>query len=380
MRLESSLWALPDDPLDPAEWFNFDQSTWSQVVAPLKIEDDNSQFCIGFSRFKAMHDVSKKIVADAQLSWMPRRYLEGDPEPWPGANLRHGTLIWDLVDNSNHTEETSFGGSVWTGLERAFVNIADDGMTEGIDYISDPTFPAEYSEPGWTGTIAWAPGIILRDGDYTAISSNSFKWKPATDVGFVAGGHSMPGVNEAISAAIQMAGDLIAMMIGVPPIGGATDAVLKPLYTDTVLAFMKWKDIGRAQDLGWSHFHETWCDGSDRAYTLSALIALRSGMWRTREQISHTVEITDGCEGLRVGANGYGNCDIGTRIGVTVKGFGQPGQVWIDRVSELTLGWARDTTPGFKLTVGARVIEDPVVKGMELIKEAFSMGQELGVL
>lgn len=380
MRLESSLWSLPDDPLNPAGWLDFDQSTWSQVVAPLSIEDDNSNFCIGYSRFKTMHDVSKKIVADAQLSWMPRRYLAGDPPPWPGANLRPGTLVWDLVDNSGWTTETSFGGNLFTGLERAVTSIASDGMTEGIDVIPDPTFPDEYSTPGYIGTLPQAPGIILRDGDYTAIQSSSFKWRPATDVGFVAGGHSMPGVNELISAAVNMAGDLIAAALFIPPVGGAADAILKPLYTDTVLAFMKWKDTGRASDLGWSHFHEVFCDGSDRAYTLSALVALRSGMWRTREQISHTVEIADGIEGLRVGANGYGNCDIGTRIGVTVQGFGQPGQVWVDQVSELVLGGARDTTPGFKITIGARTIEDPVVKGMEMIKDIFSMTQELGVL
>lgn len=380
MRLESSLWALPDDPLNPAEWFNFDQSTWSQVVAPLDINSDNSQFCISYSRFKSMHDVSKAIVADAQLSWVPRRWLEGDPPPWEGANVRHGCLVWELVDNSGWDQETSFEGNIFTGLERAFINISSDGMTQGIDVISDPTFPDEYSQPGFLGTLPQAPGIILRDSDYTAITTSSFKWKPATDVGYVAGGHSMPGVNEAISAAIQMAGDLIAAIIGVPPVGGAADAILKPLYTDVVLAFMKWKDTGRAEDLGWSHFHETWCDGSDRAYTLSALIALRAGMWRTREQISHTVEITDGCEGLRVGALGYGNCDIGSRIGVTVKGFGQPGQVWVDQVSELTLGWARDTTPGFKITIGSREIQDPVVKGLEMVKEIFSITQELGVL
>lgn len=177
-----------------------------------------------------------------------------------------------------------------------------------------------------------------------------------------------------------MAGDLIAAALFIPPVGGAADAILKPLYTDTVLAFMKWKDIGRAQDLGWSHLHETWCDGSDRAYTLSALVALRAGMWRTREQISHTIEITDGHQGLRVGATGYGNADIGTRIGISVKGFGAPGQVWVDRISELTLGWARDTTPGFKITIGTRPGDDPVVKGLQMIKDIFSMTQELGVL
>lgn len=381
-RLESAAWTLPDDPLDPngSPWFGTEMSNWSQAVMPLTFEDDPSVFAVVHSRFKTMHDVGKRIVDDAQLSWEPRRYLDGDPPPWPGANLRHGCLVWDLVDHSGWDKETSFAGNIFTGLIRAFTSIGSSGMDEGITVIEDPAFPPEYSEPGYLGTIPKAPGIILRDGKRTGVQSSSFKWLPATDVGVVTGGHSMPGVNELISAAIQMAGDLIAAMLFVPPIGGAVDAVLKPLYTDTILAFMKWKDIGRAQDLGWSHYHETWGEGADRAYTLAALIALRTGMWRTRERSSHTVVVADGTEGLRVGQNGRGNCYIGTRIGSTVKDWGEPGRVYVDRVSELTLSYSRTQSPAFRLTIGQRPDEDPILKGMEMIQEMFSIAQELGVL
>lgn len=380
MRLESSLWALPDDPMSLANWFNFSQSTWSQVVSPLSFGDDFSQFAIVHSRFKNMHDVSKRIVADAQLTWEPRRYLDGDPDPWPGANLRHGCLVWDLVDHSGWDSETSFGGNIFSGLIRAFTSIGSDGMTEGIDVINDPTFPVEYSTPGYHGTVPRAPGIILRDGKRTGVQSNSFKWKPATDVGVVTGGHSMPGVNELISAAINMAGDLIAAAIFIPPIGGMVDAILKPLYTDVILAFMKWKNISRAQDLGFSHYHETWGQGADRAYTLSALIALRTGMWLTREQTSHTVVIADGTENLRIGQNGKGNAYIGTRVGTSVKDWGEPGKVYVDRISELTLGWSRTESPAFKIVIGQRPDEDPILKGLEMISEVLSIAQELGVL
>lgn len=380
LRLEANLWTLPDDPLDPSQWFNLDQSTWSQVVAPLAIDNDSSQFAIVHSRFKYMHDVSKRIVADAQLTWEPRRWLTGDDPPWPGANLRHGTLVWDLVDNSGWDSETSFGGNLFDGLIRAFVSIGPDGMTEGIDTIDDPTFPPEYSQPGYTSTNPRAPGIILRDGDRTGVQSNSFHWKPATDTEFVTGGHSMPGVNELISATINMIGDLIAAALFVPPIGGMLDALAKPLYTDVFLAFMKWQDIGRAQRAGWSHYQETWCEGADRAYTLSALIALRTGMWRTREQTTHTVTVADGVENLRIGQRGKGNAWLGTRIGTTVQNWGPPGKVYVDRITEITLSWDRKTTPHWDLTVGHREPEDPLMKGLEMLQDVMSIARDLGVL
>lgn len=486
-----------------------------------------------------MHDVSKRIAADAQLTWEPRRYLDGDDPPWPGADLRHGCLVWDLVDNSGWDTETSFGGNLFTGLIRAFTTIGGDGISEGTTVISDPTFPPEYSQPGWKGTLPKAPGIILRDGERTGIQSNSFHWKPATDTEFVTGGHSMPGVNEAISAAVNMLGDLIAAALFVPPIGGMVDALLKPLYcvagdtqidgpdgkeridalaargdpfrvwsltpqgervaatadyafkkgraelfrytlgngrkltatahhrwlnrtgwaeaaktplgtdiatvndrrdavadetpardlrdsawtaveggraveysplvsiesvgvqdfydmhvpgwvnyagdgiwnhnTDVFLAFMKWQDIPRANRLGWSHYQETWCDGADRAYTLSALIALRTGMWRTREQTTHSVTVADGVENLRVGQRGKGNAYIGTRIGTTVQDWGVPGRVYVDRITELTLWWDRKTTPHWDIVVGHREPEDPMMQILEMIQEISSIARDLGV-
>jgi len=380
LRLEANLWTLPDDPMDASQWFNLDQSTWSQVVAPLAIENDNSVFAIVHSRFKYIHDVSKRIVADGQLTWEPRRYLEGDPLPEGFTALRPGTIVWDLVDNSGWDTETSFGGNIFTGLIRAFTTIASDGITQGIDIIDDPTFPPEYSIPGYKGTNPRAPGIILRDGDRTGVQSNSFHWKPATDTEFVTGGHSMPGVNELISATINMVGDLIAMALFIPPVGGMADALLKPLYTDVFLAFMKWQDIGRAQRLGWSHYQETWCEGADRAYTLSALIALRAGMWRTREQTTHSVTVADGVENLRIGQRGHGNAWLGTRIGTTVQEWGPPGKVYVDRITELTLWWDRKTTPHWDIVVGHREPEDPVQKALEMLQDVMSIARDLGVL
>lgn len=378
LRLESSLWMLPDDPMDPAQWNNLDQSTWSMVVKPGSIDGDVSLPAIVHSRFKPMHEVSKKVVDDAQLSWELRRYLAGDPPPWEGANLRHGTLVIDLVDKSGYTTGTSFGGNIFEGLLRAFTNIDSDGLTEGRDIIDDPSMPAEYSDPMYMGTEPAAPWVIYRDSDHTGIQSSEFTFRPATDVQVVAGGHSMPGVNELISSTIQMIGDLTAMIPGVPPLGGVADAILKPLYTDTILAFGAWKSPARAQKLGWSHYHEHWGEGGDRAYTLSWLLAMRTGMWVTREQTSHKVVVADGAP-YRIGQRGYGHFYLGDRVGSTIRGM-PPGRVFVDRVSQVRMTWDRNTSPVWEITIGVREPEDPVIKAFEMIQEIISIAQELGVL
>ncbi|MFJ1454697.1 phage tail protein [Nocardia sp. N2S4-5] len=380
LRLESAIWTLPNNPFDLSQYVNLDQSTWSQVVEPVDLFQDSSPPCIVHSRFKTFFDTQKHIAADAQLTWEPRRHRADDPPPWPGANIKPGAIIWRLRDNSGWTTETNIGGNVWTGLVRGFTTIASDGVTEGIDVIDNPAFPDELSQPNWWGTLPQAPGIILRDGERTAITSSKFSWKPASNSAFITGGHSAYGVNEAISFGINMAGDLIAMAIGVPPVGGAADAILKPLYTDVVAAFQKIKLFDRVADLGWSHFHETFCEGGDRAYWVSALIAFRTKIWSTRERTTHEVTVRDGAEGLRIGQNGKGNAWLGTRIGTTVKDWGQSGRVYVDRITEIVLEWGRDKAVRWGLTIGHREPEDPVQAALEMAQDMASIARDLGML
>ncbi|MFD7042311.1 phage tail protein [Rhodococcus jostii] len=376
LRLEASLWMLPDNPMDLSHWFNLDQSTWSQVVKP-DLTEDHSVAAIVHSRFKNMHEVSRKIVADAQLSWEPRRYLEGDEPPWPGADLRHGCLVWDLIDKSGWNTGTSFGGDLFGGLLRELITIGGDGVTENLEQVTDPNIPDAYYQPGHKGTEPSMPAVVYRESEHTGIQSSMFSHKPATDVGVVSGGHSAPGVNELISSVIQMVGDLTAMIPGVPPVGGVADAILKPLYTDTVLAFGKHKNIVRAGRLGWSHYHEKWAEGGDRAYTLAFLLAMRTGMWQTRETNRATLVVADSAP-WRIGQRGHGHFFLGDRVGFTITGM-TPGKIFVERVSELTLAWDRDTSPGWKIQIGEREPEDPILKAYQELQDFLGILTDLGV-
>lgn len=378
LRLEASLWMLPDNPMDAGSWFDLDQSNWSQVVKP-DLTPDNSIGAIVHSRFKNMHEASRKITADAQLTWEPRRYLDGDPPPWPGANLRHGTLVWDLVDKSGWNTGTSFGGSLFSGLVRAFTSIGGDGLTQSLETVANPNIPDVYSQPGVKGTDPSMPGVVYVEGEHSGIQASMYSFKPATDVGVVAGGHSMPGVNELISAAVQMVGDLTAMIPGVPPLGGVADAVLKPLYTDVFLAFGKWKDVQRAQRLGWSHYHERWQEGADRAYTLAWLLAMRTGMWETREIHSCTLEVADGAP-WKIGQSGHGHFFLGDRVGFSLRAPMVAGRIIVERVTELTLSWDRDNAAAWQIKLGAREPEDPVLKAFEQLQEFLGILNDLGLM
>jgi len=214
MRLETSLWTLPDNPLDINEWMglSFNPAGWRQIVKPFPLLADNSATTVVFSRFKPFYDVAKTVLEDAQLSMTCRRYLADEDEHpfsdlmgeldnvviedlFTSIPLRNGCLVWDIKDRSGWGGEQAFGGSLLTGLVKAIVNIASDGLTEGIDvFTGDPTFPGQYYVPGLLGTNPHAPWVVFEEGPFTGIESSEFSYFEATDTSVVLGGHSMPGV------------------------------------------------------------------------------------------------------------------------------------------------------------------------------------------
>ncbi|ASR77133.1 minor tail protein [Mycobacterium phage MyraDee] len=425
LRLETSLWTLPDNPLDINEWmpFSFNPGTWRNIVKPFPLLGDNSNLTIVFSRFKTWHDVAQKVLQDAQLTVVTRRYLDGDPHPFSNLTgeldmvwaedlfslipIRHGCLVWDIVDNSAWGTETAFGGSLLTGLIRAVVNIASDGYTEGVDvFTGDPTYPGQYYTPWFLGTSPQAPWVVFEEGPLTGIESSEFQYFEATDTSFVTGGHSMPGINEGISAGVNMAGDFVTSLINsamaaggafgtaidLPPLGGAMDAVAKILYEDVFLAFMEIPTLRAAglslplpgleniiTGLGDFHLYEGWADGADRGFTLSALMAIRAKIWATRAHSSHTITVADAAPYI-VGEGGHGHFWLGNRVGTTVLGFPIPETVFVERVSRIGYGWDENGSKGWRLTIGYREPEDPALKALDWIREINSGLGSMGVL
>lgn len=175
-----------------------------------------------------------------------------------------------------------------------------------------------------------------------------------------------------------MAGDLVAMMIGVPPVGGALDAMLQPLYKDTILAWVSLPSNARVANSGWSRYWEYFQTGADRAYTLATLAALRTGFHETRSWFSHEIFIRDGAPWY-IGDNGKGHFFIGDRIGASIAGD-FTNQIYIDRVRELTLAWDRDSLPEWKPIIGEKEKnKDSGARALGFISDIFAAVKELGV-
>ncbi|MFI6168851.1 phage tail protein [Nocardia sp. NPDC051052] len=379
LRLQFSDFVLSDDPLNPATWFDWDQSQWPIVVAPGTLLSDTSLWCIINSRWTNFFDLAKPILDDAELMVVCRRWLEGDPLPWPGARLRNGALVVDIVDRSGwYSGATSAGGTMWDGLRRTVFQMATD-LVEGVLVdATDATDASEYLLENWMGTKPEHPWVVYREDDITGIQSSEFTIVPATATRIGVGGKSAPGVNEGIGMAIQAAGDALAAVPFMVPVGGILDTLLKPVYENALLAWISINNPLRAKALGWSHYREHFQRGADRAYTLSSLIALRAGYYATRGFHSHKLTIADGSP-YYIGENGRGHFFLGDRIGASIAG-GPPGKVFVDRVTELELSWKRGQAPAWAITVGQDADTDPFAKVLQHIQTIMGDLHAIGVI
>ena len=379
-REHNPLITWPDDPLDFGDYVTaFDQSNWHVVVKPTTFyEAAQSGVVWGvlISRWATFHDAANIMLEDAELSVRCDRYLTGDPEPWPGANLRPGTLVIDIVDKSGIYVGTSAGGSVLDGLARTVVEFADDFIDSSIDVIADADTPGDYFLPGNKYTDPVKPYVVFQEGDSSPIQSSGFINSPSKGVQVNIGGHSMPGVNEVISASIQATFDIVGSLVQIGSLGGTVDTLLAPLYEDTILAWWSVKSPQRAQNSGWDRLFEYFQDGSDRAYTIAALMVLRAGFWATKTQISWKVQTADGRPFI-VGDRGQGHFFLDDRVGLRLAASPE---IYMDRCRKIDLAWDADNPPEWQLTIGDdRIFQDPAQRALGRIETLIAGLRDLGV-
>jgi len=322
--------------------------------------------------------MSHTMLEDAELSVTCTRYLPGDPPPWPGAKLRYGTLVVDIVDQSGIYVGTSSGGNLFSGLVRTVEQFSQDFVGSTLAILTGATVPQGYYIPnGNRYTDPSLPYVIYRQGTNTPIQTSAFIVSPHKGLQITVGGHSLPGVNEVISASIQAGFGLLGGLVNIGDIGSVVDTLVKPLYEDTILAWMTIALPSR-QDAGWDYYFEYFQSGANKAYTISALMVWRAGVWATRNFVSWKVNAIDGLPYF-IGDRGLGHFFLGDRVGLVLEG--DPNQrIWMDRVRKIDLAWKDDAWPEWQLSIGDdRILQDPAQRAWGKIESIIAALRDLGV-
>lgn len=387
--------------LNPANWnlgslIDIFLNIWHEsqiVVKPRNFFDSAAPLALVVGSIRtSIFDVAAPILEDAELQWDLRRWLTGDPEPWPGAgtNWRNGTLMVDIVDKSGFRTGTSLGGNLLTGLTRTIASVLSNHVEDSYDlFTGEMIDETGYRLPGFLGTLPAHPYVVYRDGDITGIQTSEFSRSPGGPGRITVGGQSMPGVNELISAAINYGGDVLGdnlsivisafagVNVTVGSLGGAMDSFLNPIYRDSILAHMSVPLLLRVSKQGWGHYLETNSSDVTQAYTAASIMDLRKRRRETDPDTAFTLSVANASPWL-IGDNGFGHWWLGDRVGGTQK-YLMP-RVFVRRCRHLDIDWGESQGLVIEAKFGdTRNEKDALERLTEITAKAMGGLQQIGL-
>lgn len=357
IRVEGNLWTLPDDPFDIDQWLDIVQ--WDDWQCHIKCDpfllDDSSLWVLLATRMNPMDAVIAEALEDAQLTLRYRRVFSDLGEYEDGilfvSDVANGALVFELVDDSGYHSPltgTFLEGTIADGMVRSAAVYAGGFIEDTVATITDDQalYPDPYWGPGFLGTLAAAPWLVIRDNSWTEVATSELTYSPATAVSVVVGGDN-PAADAVVRLIIETVGNLLGYFLlgGFSSAGTIAADIIMPFLVGTIFAWLQHKNNARAINLGWVHLWELYQTGAENnAWSLSAIAALRGGFLASRSETSHTVSL----KGTRWVLPGL-HFNIGSRVGSTVREY--PNYIFVNQVEMLEPTWDHSNGSGLEYTI-----------------------------
>jgi hypothetical protein len=203
-----------------------------------------------------------------------------------------------------------------------------------------------------TLTAPLPPKVIWWDGTWSGMQTTDLTWRKSSVNTIMTGSKSPTIVNQAQTFAIKygLAQLSQALNIYLISLSGQTEipgsAGLDSLYQsqldNTLLAWQRFTDPIRALHAGDLKWQEHFEKGSGQAYTLSSILTLRLGNWKTRPYASFKATAQNGQPWIA-----YQDYSLGDRLG-----FEKHGVIWVDNATGIKCEWNWNTGVTVSLKIG----------------------------
>lgn len=311
--------SIPTNIFNPGGWigterglFGLNPLGWpiqTQFINPLF---DQSRTSVITARWQDLHTVSGGPMADAGVMLRAYTWLtEDDTSPHPelgkiGDVIARPTRNCVVLAYEDKYGVTGLTGTLLDGPIRLLAETGDDLITETLippgvldedgDGKTDPLIRK------WLGAAPENPKVVFREGEYTGIVDAKRSMRGATAKTIMTGGRSPGWVNQLQTFAIKFGLSQLQTVItegvyaqtGQAPIGSGLEELYQGQLDDTLLAWQRFTDPRRAILMGDLGFLEHFEQGSGSAYTISGVLDLRTGHYKTRAGTSFKTSIRNG--------------------------------------------------------------------------------------
>ncbi|TDZ94831.1 hypothetical protein CCUG62472_01646 [Mycobacteroides salmoniphilum] len=396
-RLFFPLLSIPTNVFNPFGWLNggisgLDPLSWPLQVAFVNPLLDQSRLSVVGAAWTDWHAAMNDMLKDAGCDFRAYTWLKEDKDSphTELVDLVRGTvaeeavndvtrphrncIVFAIEDKSGVTGPT---GTAADGVINLIGATLDDMITETLinldedgDGETDPVFRK------LLGVAPEKPKTIWYDGQFSGIIESERRQHKGPVKTVMTGSRSPQIVNQAQTFAIRYALSQLAQVINYAigayqqPGTEGLDNLYQGQLDNTLLAWMRFTDPRRALwtgDMAWQEHFEK---GGGTAYTLSGVVTMRVGHFKTRAWQGFTVKVVNG----RPHA-----IDIDIGLGDRA-GFEQGGIIFVDQITAIKRTWSRNEPVTVQLAIGDDSDkEDPAARGLRALQAVWTtLSQFLG--
>jgi hypothetical protein len=279
-----------------------------------------------------------------------------------------------MVAFEDHSGYAGPTGTAADGVINLFASTLDDLITSTVfpvtggvvDGVVDPEVPTNPIFRRLFGVAPAPPWAIYRDGTYSGIIESNYTQHKGPVKTVMTGGKSPKLVNDIQTFLIKYALSQLQTVIvggiggsaGAAPLGSGLEELYQDQLSNKLLAWERYTDPVRALYTGELGYLESFERGN-AAYTISAILTLRQGNWKTRAFRSFKTTILQSYPYTI-----YHDIMLDDRVG-----FEQDGIIYVDRAHAIKYEYDRKKPITFTVSIGDDTkLQDPFTQGIKALQ------------